>query len=64
MEGKQLLKQVKVGTISLEEAERRLKKQPFEDLGFAKRDYHREVRSGFPEVIYCSGKQDGFLKEI
>lgn len=64
MEVKHLLKQVKEGTISLEEAERRLKKQPFEDLGFAKLDYHREVRSGFPEVIYCSEKQDGFLKEI
>ncbi len=64
MEVKDLLRQVKDGLLSVEEAEKRLKKQPFEDLGFAKLDYHREIRSGFPEVIYCSGKQDDFLREI
>ena len=29
---------------------------PFEDLGFAHIDHHREIRQGFPEVIYCPGK--------
>jgi NCAIR mutase (PurE)-related protein len=29
---------------------------PFEDLGYAKVDLHREVRKGFPEVIFCEGK--------
>jgi len=34
----------------------RLKNLPFEDLGFAKVDHHRPVRTGMPEVIYCQGK--------
>jgi NCAIR mutase (PurE)-related protein len=29
---------------------------PFEDLGFAHIDHHRQIRRGFPEVIYCPGK--------
>ncbi len=29
---------------------------PYEDLGFAKVDHHRNLRTGFPEVIYSSGK--------
>jgi NCAIR mutase (PurE)-related protein len=29
---------------------------PFEDLGFAKLDHHRQIRRGLPEVIYCPGK--------
>jgi pyridinium-3,5-biscarboxylic acid mononucleotide synthase len=29
---------------------------PYEDLGFAKLDLHREKRKGFPEVVYCEGK--------
>ncbi len=38
--------------------------QPFEELGFAKLDTHREVRSGFSEVIYCAGKPDEYLVSI
>ena len=34
----------------------RLRHLPFEDLSFAKVDHHRELRCGFPEVIYCQGK--------
>jgi hypothetical protein len=34
-----------------------LKHMPFEDIGFAKVDHHRALRCGFPEVIYCEGKQ-------
>lgn len=41
-----------------------LKRQPFEDLGYAKLDTHRKVRSGFPEVIFCSGKADEHLLKI
>lgn len=29
---------------------------PYDDLGFAKIDLHREKRKGFPEVIFCEGK--------
>ena len=50
--------------MSLEEAEAWFSKQPFEEMGYAKLDMHRETRSGFPEVIYCAGKPDDFLAGI
>ena len=59
-----ILKQLQSGQISLDEAEIYLKKQPFDELGYAKLDTHRELRSGFPEVIYCSGKPDEYLVSI
>jgi pyridinium-3,5-biscarboxylic acid mononucleotide synthase len=34
----------------------KLRHLPFEDLGFANIDHHRQIRRGFPEVIYCPGK--------
>ena len=34
----------------------KLRHLPFEDLGFAHVDHHRQIRRGFPEVIYCPGK--------
>lgn len=64
MEAREILEQVKAGTISIEDAERFFKKQPFEELGYAKLDSHREIRSGFPEVIFCSGKPDEYLVAI
>ena len=51
-----LLDQVKGGQVSTDEAMHRLKKFPFENLGFARIDNHRCVRTGVPEVIYCEGK--------
>ncbi|MBI4582328.1 MAG: nickel pincer cofactor biosynthesis protein LarB [Planctomycetes bacterium] len=41
----------------MEEALAVLKRLPFEDMGFAKVDHHRALRCGFPEVVYCEGKQ-------
>lgn len=64
METRTILEQVKNGQLSIEEAERYFKREPFEELGYAKLDAHREIRSGFPEVIYCSGKMDDFLISI
>ncbi|MBD5465923.1 MAG: nickel pincer cofactor biosynthesis protein LarB [Lachnospiraceae bacterium] len=64
METREILEQVRNGKLSVEEAERHFKKQPFEELGYAKLDSHREVRSGFPEVIFCSGKPDEYLVSI
>ncbi|MDF2616746.1 MAG: 1-(5-phosphoribosyl)-5-amino-4-imidazole-carboxylate carboxylase, partial [Sedimentibacter sp.] len=52
----ELLLKVKNNEIELSEAENTLKKLPYEDLGFAKLDHHRMLRSGFGEVVYCSGK--------
>ena len=56
MDVNQLLNAVKNGTTSVEEAAAQLKYLPYEDLGFAKLDHHRSLRSGFPEVIFCQGK--------
>ena len=53
---KNLLQQVQSGQVDLDTALHRLKKLPFEDLGYAKLDFHRCIRSGVPEVIYCEGK--------
>jgi NCAIR mutase (PurE)-related protein len=51
-----LLRDVKAGRVTLADAAEKLRELPFEDLGFAKVDHHRELRTGFPEVIYCAGK--------
>ena len=59
-----LLEDVKNDKISLEEAAKELKQLPYEDLGFAKLDHHRKIRSGFGEVVFCSGKSDEHLLKI
>ncbi|AST58647.1 1-(5-phosphoribosyl)-5-amino-4-imidazole-carboxylate carboxylase [Thermoanaerobacterium thermosaccharolyticum] len=59
-----VLKKYENGYIGLDEAVDILKKLPYEDLGFAKIDYNREVRRGFPEVIYCEGKTPKQVNEI
>lgn len=64
MEAREILEQVKSGEISMEDAEKYFKKQPFEEMGYAKLDSHREIRSGFPEVVFCSGKPDEYLTSI
>lgn len=64
MDTRQILEKVKGGSLSIQEAEGMLRRQPFEDLGYAKLDTHRKVRSGFPEVIFCSGKADEHLLQI
>lgn len=51
-----LLQKIKHEELSIEEGIESLKILPFEDLGFAKVDYHRNLRQGFAEVIYCAGK--------
>ena len=47
-----LLEQVSSGELDIDEAMLKLKEAPFEDLGFAKPDYHRALRQGIGEVIY------------
>lgn len=53
---KSILTAVKNGSLSVEEALLELKKQPFEDIGYAKVDLHRKLRQGAAEVIYGAGK--------
>ena len=52
----QLLGEVKDGHLSVAQAVDRLRTLPFEDLGFARVDHHRQLRQGFPEVIFAQGK--------
>jgi pyridinium-3,5-biscarboxylic acid mononucleotide synthase len=53
---KNLLQEVKSGSVNVDDAFDRLKDLPFKDLGYAVIDNHRELRVGYPEVIYCQGK--------
>lgn len=59
-----LLYKVKQGTLDISEAVECLRSLPFEDLGFAKIDHHRALRTGFPEVVFCQGKQPVQVAEI
>jgi hypothetical protein len=59
-----LLRQVAAGEVTVEDALLRLKKAPYEDLGFAKLDHHRAVRQGAAEVIYGAGKTAQQILEI
>lgn len=51
-----ILEQIKAGVLSPGDALLKLKMEPFEDLGYAKLDYHRELRQGIAEVVYGAGK--------
>ena len=59
-----VLQEVRDGTLSPEDALLRLKLAPFEDLGYAKVDYHRAVRQGVPEVIYGQSKTTEQIRGI
>lgn len=61
---KALLEDVKDNRINIEEALGELEDLPFKDLGFAKIDNHRELRVGYPEVIYCEGKTVDQVRDI
>lgn len=52
-----LLGGVRSGDVSVEEALRQLVDLPYEDLGFAKVDHHRALRTGHAEVVFCPGKK-------
>jgi NCAIR mutase (PurE)-related protein len=59
LDGEQLIKlleQVRSGETGVAEAVAELKHLPFRDIGSAKIDHHRQLRSGVPEVVYCAGK--------
>jgi NCAIR mutase (PurE)-related protein len=59
-----LIAGIRNGKISTATALHRLKRLPFEDLGYAKVDHHRCLRRGVPEVIYCAGKTADQVKGI
>lgn len=64
MEMREILEKVRSGEYTIEEAEQYFRRQPYEEMGYAKLDTHRKIRSGFAEVIFCSGKADEHLLHI
>ncbi len=63
-EYRRILEGVRDGSVSVEDALLRIKREPFEDLGYAKVDLHRGVRQGAAEVIYGAGKTPGQMLGI
>ena len=61
---KKLFDAVRRGKLSSDEAVKRLRHMPFEDLGFANVDHHRALRVGAPEVVFGPGKTPEQLAEI
>jgi len=59
-----ILNAVRSGAMSVCDAVERLRNLPYEDLGYAKIDHHRRVRTGFPEVVFCRGKSPEQVAEI
>ena len=59
-----LLNDVKDGLIMPGEAIEKLKILPFSDLGYARIDHHREIRTGYPEIVFCQGKSIEQIKGI
>jgi NCAIR mutase (PurE)-related protein len=61
---RKLLQDVRKGSVTPDDAVARLRHMPFEDVGFAKIDHHRRVRSGMPEVIFSQGKTPAQVAKI
>ena len=59
-----ILENYKNGLININDAMKDLKTMPYKDLGFARIDHHRTLRQGFPEVIFCPGKEKEEIVEI
>ena len=64
MDLRKLLQDVKDGSTNIDDALSSLKNLPYEDIGYANIDHHREIRIGYPEVIYCEGKSDEHILGI
>jgi len=59
-----LLNEVRDGRTAVGDALERLKIMPFEEMGFAKLDHHRALRTGMPEVIFAAGKTSAQVAQI
>ena len=64
MDSRSVLEQVRSGKLSVAEAERYFNRKAYENLNYARLDTSREQRTGFAEVVYCSGKPDTYLADI
>ena len=61
---RKLLESLREREITVEQALEELKTLPYQDLGFARLDLHRSIRCGFPEVVFCAGKEPAQVAEI
>ncbi len=64
MEIRQILEQVVSGEMEIGQAENLLRIKPFEHTPYANLDSARELRTGFPEVVFCPGKTPEHLVRI
>jgi len=60
----EILKAVHSGKMTVNDAVHHLKGLPYENLGYAKIDHHRGLRTGFPEVVFCQGKTSEQVTDI
>lgn len=51
-----MLNAVRQGGLSVEDALLQLRQLPFQDIGCAQVDHHRQLRQGMPEMIFGEGK--------
>lgn len=61
---KELLEDIRAGRLGVDDAIEKLKLLPYENMGFASVDHHRALRCGFPEVIFCEGKETDHVLKI
>lgn len=61
---RKLLEEIKGGAMTVEDGMKVLSNLPFEDIGYAKIDHHRAIRTGYPEVIFCQGKTIAQIRGI
>jgi len=61
---RELLEAVREGSAGVDDALARLSRLPYEDLGFAHVDHHRQLRRGYGEAVFCAGKTVGQVVEI
>ena len=61
---REMLEGVRDGLVPVESAVSEIKKLPYKEMGFAKIDHHRELRTGYPEVVFCQGKTPGQVRMI
>ena len=61
---RKILTKIRSGKMGVSSAMEALKVLPYEDMGFAKIDTHRDLRCAFPEVVLCRGKTLNQIKNI
>ena len=64
MDLKELLEDVKNNNLQIDDALKKLRDLPYENLEYAHIDHHRSIRNGYPGVIYCKGKSDDHILGI